>query len=174
MSEWTECLEGRDRHHHCYQGSHKSLLLCSNHKADARPGGQGSLSLLLKLHCEVWTICQWRQTTVPSGSFSKAVKAAPGSHFLSFWFPDPFASSALPAPPPSPTVLFLLGSCCLSSSFAPVSPFSTKSLLDGLSPQHLSHLPLTGFHSLTRCPKCCSRGTLHCCSSLRFLTCPST
>lgn len=93
---------------------------------------------------------------------------------MSFWFPDPFASSALPAPPLSPTVLFLLGSCCLSSSFAPVSPFSTKSLLDGLSPQQLSHLPLMGFHSLTRCPKCCSRGTLHCCSSLRFLTCPST
>lgn len=59
-------------------------LLCSSYKA--RRYSQGSwgsgarLPPLLRLHCELWT----GQTTVTSGSLSKAVKAAPGSHFHPF------------------------------------------------------------------------------------------
>lgn len=139
MLEWTECLEGRNRHHHCYQGSHKSLLLCSSQKVDARPGGQGSLSLLLKLHCEVWTICHEDKPPFLVALFPRLLRLHLALISTSFWFPDPFASSALPAPPPPSTVLFLLGSCCLSSGFAPVSPFSTSPFLEGLSPQRLSH-----------------------------------
>ena len=101
MLEWTECLEGRNRQHHCYQGSHQSLLLCSSCKAGCQTWGTGEL--VPASEATLWTICQWRQATVPSGSFSKAVKAAPGSHFRLFLvsWPLPFISSPCPTPPPS-------------------------------------------------------------------------
>lgn len=61
-----------------------AFLLCSSYKA--RHYSQGSwgsgarLPPLLRLHWDVWT----GQTTVTSGSLSKAVKAAAGSHFHPF------------------------------------------------------------------------------------------